>query len=166
MGQGSRATLASDFAAGLYQIKALGFNAIKLPFSFPNLFGTPPAPLQAACPLLSTPDLFVSPRLVSGTTCCPTHMASLNSRKLICGFFFCSTGAAALRPTLKLTPCHHIVDGTLGRVLRAHREVQGCVCLGVNGYYQQPGRERCKRWMSPICGRERGARPPCCALIS
>jgi hypothetical protein len=72
IGQGSGATLASDFAAGLYQIKALGFNAIKLPFSFPNLFGVPPASLQAACPLLSTADLIVGPCMVSGIASCHT----------------------------------------------------------------------------------------------
>eukprot|EP00884_Botryococcus_braunii_P017026 jgi/Botrbrau1/4006/Bobra.0016s0017.1 len=58
--QASQAGPAADFTAGLYQIKALGFNAIKLPFSFKTIFSGSPAALQGDCPATDLLDLQAS----------------------------------------------------------------------------------------------------------
>jgi len=46
--QGTSSTTA-DFSTHIVRIRALGFNAVKLPFSFSQLLGTALAPVSTAC---------------------------------------------------------------------------------------------------------------------
>ena len=48
MAQGN-STVQSDFATAVQQIIALGFNTVKLPFSFPNLLTSAPDPVSQKC---------------------------------------------------------------------------------------------------------------------
>ena len=54
-------SLTLDFATVVYRLQLLGFNAVRLPFSFVDLYDTPPKSQTRSCPQV---------RLVHPYLCC------------------------------------------------------------------------------------------------
>jgi hypothetical protein len=48
-------SLTLDFATVVYRLQLLGFNAVRLPFSFADLYDTPPKSQTRSCPQARAP---------------------------------------------------------------------------------------------------------------